>query len=517
MKKILILMILISAIFGWDYWVPYCNTFHIPGEMSWSSSLSATAIWDSTDVHIDGVIDTMLMAGRGYGIGGFTDCGTKITTSKPVLALYSMKITTATEYEPTEYYYCLLPSDLLGTDYYISSMHTPAVSHEYIGFTSTADGNTVRVNGSVHGTYDTGDCDTVYFSGDVVYLESDSPIAVAHVAGRVSGHDDFFGYSVLPTSRWGTFYTSAPMPELWGAGYVSPEDSSRIVITALDDATSLDVAGTPYSLDSGDKLVVNVGASEFTVVADKPVQVVRYFWIIATDPWHSSSRRWYSTATLMASDKANTKSGLLGGLPSSTHGGPQKWYTLTSLKNDNNITIDVGYDGTAELDTTLDSLETLAIHDTISILPGSDTLGSRIEAEKPIQLLYERRGWWSDEIEGHANYTFFIPSQCGIVRAECVCPPPMSIVSCDPAAMYFRLWPPMGTDIDTMGVYLTLVVASRSGSVDTTILFEPSDSLRFSPEDSTWMLILEGAFEHGDTVRAFIDSIFTLDGCLTIF
>ncbi len=500
--------------------MPYCNTLHIPGEMHWHSRLSICALWDSTNVNVTGFIDTLLNGGECFTLSDFSACGTRIQTSKPVRAVYSIKIVTPTEYEPTEYAYCLLPSELLGTEYYVASLYTPASSDEYVGFVSTADGNDIYVNGVLRGTYGAGECDTIHFSSDVVHITSTSPIAVVHICARTSNHDAFFGYSLLPTEFWGTVYISAPFPALWGTGYISPTDSSRLIVTALSDGTNVSVAGIPYTLDAGDKLVVPISgliSTPLDIVADSPVQVVRFFWIIATDPWGSHPRRWYETATLIASERANTKCGYISSLPSSHHGGAKMWYTITSIVDSNRVRIDVGFDGTVELDTILDSLATLVLHDTTSLLPGCESQSSRVEAEKPIQLIYNRRGWWTDHIEAHEDYTFFVPSPCEPVDAMYICPPPGVFSSCVPQEAIFALYPPSGTDLDTTRTYFTVIISHPGGTADTMTLFEPTDHLSFVRSDTMWFATAFIEAANGDTVFIRLDSVYTTDGCITVF
>jgi len=61
--------------------------------------------------------------------------------------VYSTKIVTPTEYEPTEFYYTLQPDILLGTEYYVGSLYDPPGDWEFVAVTGTQDGTNLNVEG----------------------------------------------------------------------------------------------------------------------------------------------------------------------------------------------------------------------------------------------------------------------------------------------------------------------------------------------------------------------------------
>ena len=150
-------------------------------------------------------------------------------------------------------------------------------------------------------------------------------------------------------------------------------------------------------------------------------------------------------------------------------------------------------------------------------MPGADTVYSLLVARKPIQVIYEKRGWWDYFIESHKNISYFIPGLCGTMRAEFICPEPGVFVSCSPAQFQIGIFTPVGAELDTSRVYFTLIVSHTDGTADTTTVMEPLDNLQFFDLDTMWVVDYSDVWENGDTVELTLDSAYTTDDCLTIF
>ncbi|MBN2541892.1 gliding motility-associated C-terminal domain-containing protein [bacterium] len=407
----LVFLCMITAATAWSYtyWVPYVDTLHIPGEMSWRSNISLHALYNNT-VITSSLIDTTLNAGEGYGEGSFTTCGLSIGATKPLRIIYSTKIVTPSEYEPTEFYYTLQPDIFLDTEYYVGSLYDPPSSWEFVAVTGTQDGTNLDVDGVGSFTINAGECRAFSFpaGSNVMHLTASEKIAVAHISHRQSSHDDFTAYTPLPTSLWGTEYVAPLVHQLWAAGYEDPVDSTSLIIVALENATSVNVAGSVLNLSAGERAKVYIDSDSTTITSNRPIHVMRDYLKYATDRWRSVTRM-YSTSVCLHPSDLQVNSAFMDRLNASDmdeHGGPANWWTITCFDNGNRITVDVNFDGSFELDVTLDQFETLYLTDTsMSVIGGWDSASALLQAEYPVQVIRSYRGWWWDYIEAHYEYS----------------------------------------------------------------------------------------------------------------
>ncbi|MBN2541884.1 hypothetical protein JXI42_03380 [bacterium] len=405
---ILLILINISGVMSYTYWVPYVDTLHISSEMYWRSNLVFHALFDSTAI-TSSVLDTVLNAGEGYNIADYTSCGVSIETNKLTRIMYNAKIVTPSEYEPTEFYYTLQPEFLLGTEYLVGSLYEPPAAWEFVAVTGTRDRTNLIVNETETYILDAGECITLTFRSDhnVMSLIADQKIAVAHISHRGSGHDDFTAYTPLPLELWGTEFFSPLAHALWAAGYEDGVDSTGLIIVALENMTTVQVSGTPYSLDEGERMRVFIGTDSASIVSDRPIQVVKNFMMYANDRWRDVIRIYSNTVCLHPSDLQMRYAFMDRLSPSDMeeHGGPRNWWTITSFDNGNRVTADVNFDGSLDLDVTLDRFETLYLTDTSTIIGGWDTASAILESENPVQVINSVRGWWWDYIEAHYEYS----------------------------------------------------------------------------------------------------------------
>ncbi len=415
----LLFILFIPAVLGaeYKYYLPYVNLFHIPGEVNWSSRLNFHALCDSTIV--TSPYDTLLLSTcQDTSVQPVLWCGTQFTSNHPLRISYYTKSTTANEYEPTEFQYNLLPSLLLGREYFVPSLKDTPAPYEFVSITSTTDGNRIYVDGVFETVLGEEECDTFYFRGPVMHITSDQPIAVTHISQYITYHAHYTACSILPTKFWGEFYVVPRPPELWGTGYTPYHyDSTSVIIVALMDSTLVDCYGFSYVLNAGERLRVQVGSDSAMVDSSAPVEVIHYFNILAQDYWTGTYRSYSATSSLI-SNRVNTRRSHIAPLVSTSHGGPRLWIAISSLADFNVISFDIGCEGEDDHMTLLNKGETFYLHDTLSILPGADSVSTFIHAEKPIQILYSYRGWWRDYIESHWEMTDFIPNPMPFIGVE---------------------------------------------------------------------------------------------------
>jgi len=149
-----------------------------------------------------------------------------------------------------------------------------------------------------------------------------------------------------------------------------------------------------------------IGHDSTSVDASKPVGVIHYFNIVSDDPWTSADRCYSATSSLI-SNRLNIKRSRIPPLTTSSHGGTRLWLAISSLTDLNVINFDIGCEGADDHTILLNRGETFYVHDTISILPGSDTTSTFVYSEGKIQVLYSYRGWWDENIEAHWEMTDF--------------------------------------------------------------------------------------------------------------
>jgi len=363
---------------------------------------------------------------------------------------------------------------------------------EFVAVTGTQDGTNLNVEGVGDFTINAGECIafpflTAAYVLDVLHLTADAKIAVAHITHRLSGHDDFTAYTPLPTSLWGTEYFSPLLHEMWSTGYEDGVDSTSLVIVALEDMT-VSVAGSVIMLDSGERGRVYLHSDSTAIRSNRPIQVVKDFLVYATDRWRDVTRMYSSTVCLHPSELQVVWAYMdrLRMRDIGTHGGPANWWCITSFTDGNRVTMDVGFDGSLELDTVLNSYETIYLDDSSSLyIAGWDSMPACLHSERPVQVLRSYRGWWTHYIESHYELSNWDIEFGGIGPVATVVEPLDSTISaCPDQPIIVSISDSDGIDTSTIEI---LIQDSVYTIFDDELTFVDDSLLIFTPSPGFWV------------------------------
>ncbi len=108
----------------------------------------------------------------------------------------------------------------------------------------------------------------------------------------------------------------------------------------------------------------------------------------------------------------------------------------------------------------------------------------------------------------------------------CTCPPAVvwvecpypcwSYSSCGDQVVIFGVHDTTGVEIDTNRVWVTSIVFHPDLTADTVHLCEPTPLMEFSSLSDSVTVTVRGSFSDGDSVIITLDSLYNIDGCLTI-
>jgi len=364
---------------NFSYWVPYVDTQHF-GINATYNYVSMSAFDDSTFVQVDGQ-SFYLNEGQSQGISPpQLKEGLHIVADKPLQIGYFFGIAHYGLYEDGSLSYFILEEGYLGTDYWIPVPNTE------VSILATQNNTSISVNNTTY-NLNAGKTKRLPSVREGTQITSDKPIMVVAVNYTSDHYGSTYAYEVYPTNSLGRSYF---VPHQHPYSHRSATDSSKTYILAPWDSTLVIIGSDTFQLNRGEFRAI-FSPSEMILESSKPVYAVFISDINALDPWGNVFRH-YQYAIPLLSANLGIREAWVGAYGSSApHGFPGIEICITSLEDNNPITLSTG--GIEKKSQSLNKGARVYLHETE--VEGWTTLPLHIDAKKLIQVTLTVRGWWN--------------------------------------------------------------------------------------------------------------------------
>jgi len=397
-----------AAQFGgsYVYWVPYVEQTAVGPSETWNyvylrAEEDGTSV--SVDFNHDGVPDVtsnlsgwdcLLLGGPHNTVAGAVPGllpGTRITSNKPLVAIYRFAFGDFGAYEDGMLWYSLPTTAVTGNEFWLP------FSAQKTALVGTTNGTEVTVDTNGDGVPDQtltlgyGETEVLTDLPAGSRLSSSQPIGAAAVAYSNGFYDNTYAVTLLPTNLWSTSYF-VPLGHPYS--YPSATDLSRVLIVGGQDGTSVSVGGQNLPCNRGQVLSVNLTA-EAQIQSTAPIYAVYVSDILATDPWKSVQRH-YAYAHNLPSDALKVNETTMAFAAQDSNGAPATRVVVTGLSPNTHVALDISANGGVDRTETLNRGQCLYLDERDPSLSGRLL---KITADAPFSVVRSLRGWWAGTSE----------------------------------------------------------------------------------------------------------------------
>ncbi len=384
MRNIILITILFTGLGSsvlaqstYRYWIPYVDTEH-EGRHATVSSVSIQA-FEICNVEIEGVQYQLSAYERMVIEPPLLGEGLLIESDRQVQVDSRFGTGNYVYYEDGYSQHHILEESYLDTNYIVP------LKNSEISVLAIAENTHITIEGLEY-TLDMGQSQRFISLPVGTTISSDKPIAIVLANYTTDHYGSTYTFQVYPISMIGTDYYSAGQH---GYSHGSSTDSTRVFITAIEDETTVNINGETIVLDSL-QTISRIAIDDTEIHSNKPVYAAYRSRVNGRDPWADVFRN-YDAAFQLLPTHISFNRVLIHPVRSTSHGFPENQVCITSVADNNNITITCG-DSIRVIN--LDYGRKQYYHE--GEFPNWESLPMHVFSASGIHVSKTKRGWWNN-------------------------------------------------------------------------------------------------------------------------